>query len=91
MKINKEKHKMQLTLGELEAFINEIKTQHPEDYKDIPVYIGDDDELNGVHCAWYKNYIPVAPEEDENIPWRDIISESSCCQLGDDEVAIIIS
>ena len=45
MKINKEKHSQQLTIGELEKFINAVKTQHPKDYKDIPVYIGDDDEL----------------------------------------------
>ena len=91
MKINKDKHNMQLTLGELEAFINAIKTQHPKDYKDIPVYIGDDDELNGVHCAWYRNYIPVASEDTEETSWREIIGENNCYQLGDDEVAIIIS
>lgn len=91
MKINKEKHKQQLTIGELERFICEVKTQHPKDYKDIPVYIGDDDELNGVHCAWYRNYIPTASEDNEDVSWRDIIGENNCYQLGDDEVAIIIS
>lgn len=91
MKINKEKHNMQLNLGELEAFINAIKTQHPDNYKDIPIYIGDDDELNGVHCAWYRNYIPIASEDTEQIPWRETIGESDCYQLEDDEVAIIIS
>ena len=91
MKINKENHKMQLTLGELESFIGAIKVHYPEKYKDIPVYIGDDDELNGVHCAWYRNFIPIAKEDSESIPWRDTIGESDCYQLGDDEVAIIIS
>ena len=91
MKIDKEKHNQQLTVGELEKFINAVKTQHPKDYKDIPVYIGDDDELNGVHCAWYRNYIPIASEDNEGATWRDIIDESNCYQLGDDEVAIIIS
>lgn len=91
MKINKEKHSQQLTVGELEKFINAVKTQHPKDYKDIPVYIGDDDELNGVHCARYRNYIPVVSEDNEGATWRDIIDESNCYQLGDDEVAIIIS
>ena len=91
MKINKEKHSQQLTVGELEKFINAVKTQHPKDYKDIPIYIGDDAELNGVHSAWYRNYIPIASKDNEDVPWRDIIDESNCYRLGDDEVAIIIS
>ena len=91
MEINKEKYIEQLTVGELEKFINAVKTQHPKDYKDIHIYIGDDDELNGVHGAWYINYIPTASEDNEEVYWRNIIGENNFYQLGDDEVAIIIS
>jgi len=24
-----------------------------EEINELPIYIGDDDELNGIHCAWY--------------------------------------
>ena len=34
-----------------------------ENLEDYPVYIGDDDELNGIHNAWYTN---VLFENDED-------------------------
>ena len=91
MKINKEKHGTQLTLGKLANFIETISKQH-KNWRDIPIYLGDDDELNGVHCAWYTNYIPTADIDMENNRWRDIIFENcSNIQLDDDEVGVLIS
>jgi hypothetical protein len=43
---------MQLTLLDLENKIKSIK-KITKNYKNIKVYIGDDDELNGIHCCWY--------------------------------------
>jgi hypothetical protein len=41
----------QLTLGQVEKIIAELK-KLKADYKNIPIYLGDDDELNGIHHAW---------------------------------------
>ena len=35
------------------------------DLSTLPVYLGDDDELNGVHCGWYCEVID-GNSEDEN-------------------------
>ena len=35
-----------------------------EEFLDIPVYLGDDDELNGVHCGWYIETIDENDKED---------------------------
>ena len=92
MKINTENHGKQLTLGRLALFLDRVKAAHPDDWHEIPVYLGDDDELNGTHCAWYTNYIPTADKDDEECPWRETINDyGSGYPLGDNEVAIIIS
>lgn len=31
----------------------------------MPIYIGDDDELNGIHTAWYANIISGDNKDDE--------------------------
>lgn len=93
MKIIKENHKGQLTIRDLERMISALKAAYGESAKDIPVYIGDDDELNGIHCAWYVNHVPTVKEcnNDEGY-YRELIEESSGNNsLGNDEVAILIS
>ena len=47
----------QLTIGELEKKIKYLKKHLPDKYKDIKVYLSDDDELNGIHCAWFTNIV----------------------------------
>lgn len=49
----------QLTLGDLFNFIADLTQKHMslEELKALPVYIGDDDELNGIHCAWYNELV----------------------------------
>lgn len=43
----------QLTVKEILAQIIDLERRYGKAALDIPVYIGDDDELNGIHCAWY--------------------------------------
>ena len=45
----------QLTLGDILAMVQELKKQGMTlaEIKKLPVYIGDDEELNGIHSAWY--------------------------------------
>ena len=49
----------QLTIGDIYRLVNELKSQGMtlREIKKLPIYIGDDDELNGIHCAWYNNFI----------------------------------
>lgn len=39
----------------------------------LPVYIGDDDELNGIHCAWYAE--PVDPNNEDHADLVELINE----------------
>ena len=56
----------QLTVGDILELVNELKASgmNLREIKRLPVYLGDDDELNGIHCAWYRQLIDVSNEED---------------------------
>lgn len=58
----------QLTIGEILDFIKTLTKEREmslEDVRALPVYIGDDDELNGIHCGWDCRIVDVDDEEDE--------------------------
>ena len=42
----------------------------------LPVYIGNDDELNGIHCAWYTNFMDAKNPEDADLV--ELINEDRC-------------
>lgn len=42
----------QLKVRELILMLKEAEKQYGYEVLDMPIYIGDDDELNGIHCAW---------------------------------------
>lgn len=58
----------QLTLGNILAFVNELKNQGMtmDEIKSLPIYLGNDDELNGIHCGWYTNLLDADNTEDED-------------------------
>ena len=58
----------QLTFGVVMKLIAELKKRgySDEQIAALPVYIGDDDELNGIHTAWYADLIDVNNENDED-------------------------
>lgn len=93
MKIIKENHKNQLTLKDLKKMITALECAYGKRSEDIPIYLGDDDELNGIHCGWNIAFIPTKNEElDGEEEYRETISENyGNNELGDDEVAILIS
>ena len=39
----------------------------------LPVYIGNDDELNGIHCAWYAE--PIDPNNEDDADLIELINE----------------
>ena len=55
----------QLTLGDILKFVAELKKagMGTKAIASLPVYLGQDDELNGIHTAWYTNLVdPGDPE-----------------------------
>jgi hypothetical protein len=68
----------QLTVGNILAFVKELKDggMPLSEINKLPVYIGDDDELNGIHCAWYTNLVDSNDTEDEdNVYTVEMINE----------------
>ena len=60
----------QLTLGDILKCVNTLqkKGMTLKEIGELPIYIGDDDELNGIHCAWYVEDID-ANSNDENMQY----------------------
>jgi hypothetical protein len=46
---------MQLKMKDITNMIIKLKNSGMslQEINELPIYIGDDDELNGIHCAWY--------------------------------------
>lgn len=66
----------QLTFRDIIGFAAILKKQgmDNDEILSLPVYLGDDDELNGIHCCWYTNLIDVNNPNDENLV--EMINES---------------
>lgn len=58
----------QLKLGDILEFAKTLKKNGITDkeIKSLPIYLGDDDELNGVHCGWYTDLVDADDTENEN-------------------------
>jgi hypothetical protein len=58
----------QLTLGSILGRVSDLVKggMTMKEICELPVYIGDDDELNGIHCAWYTNLVNADNTEDED-------------------------
>lgn len=66
----------QLTLGDIIDSIKKMQDSGytKEEVRKMPVYLGDDDELNGIHCAWYCQPIDANDENDKD--FTDLINGS---------------
>ena len=85
---------VQLTLGDILRFAKELKDDGmtPKEVYDLPIYLGDDDELNGIHCGWYTNLVDADDTEDEdNVYTVDLINENRCNIKLEKGKAILIS
>ena len=67
----------QLTMGNILATVEKLKAEgmSVKEICELPVYIGDDDELNGIHCAWYSQ--PVDPNNEDDADLVELINERS--------------
>jgi hypothetical protein len=68
----------QLTIGDIMKFIKEVERTGMSlgEIMKLPVYLGRDDELNGIHTGWYTNLIDPDNPEDED--FVDLINEDRC-------------
>ena len=84
----------QLTLGDILRFVKQLKDEGmslSEIYK-LPIYLGDDDELNGIHCGWHTNLVDADDTESEdNVYTVDLINENRCNIKLEKGKAVLIS
>ncbi len=59
----------QLTINDILALCAKLKANGMtmEEIKALPIYLGDDDELNGIHCGWALDFVDSnnTTEDDE--------------------------
>ena len=83
----------QLTFGDILEFAEILKKEKgltEAEVKALPVYIGDDDELNGVHCGWNCSIVDADDEYDSYVV--EMINErSGNYKLEGRDSAILIS
>lgn len=68
----------QLTMGTILNVVNYLKEEGMtlKEIKELPVYLGCDDELNGIHTGWYVNI--VDPKDADDADLVKMINEDSC-------------
>ena len=85
VKIDTKAHKEQLKIGDLEKLIGQLKQVYVN-YKELPIYLGRDDELNGIHTAWSCGNIT---EDDYDL--REMINENYVnIEIKKEEIGVII-
>ena len=66
----------QLKVRDIYKVVNKLsKTMDFDKVMELPIYLGDDDELNGIHCGWYCELVDETDKEDyapEMIKDRDL-------------------
>ena len=70
----------QLTLGEILKFVEQLKKagMSLKDIKALPIYLGDDDELNGIHCGWDIGIVDADDDDEDNQYIIEMINEDRC-------------
>ena len=65
----------QLTLGDILKCIARMQNDgmSTKEIAALPIYLGDDDELNGIHCAWYVQ--PIEPNNEDDADFVELINE----------------
>jgi hypothetical protein len=68
----------QLKMDNILEFCAELmkKGMTMEEIKALPIYLGNDDELNGIHCAWYANLVDTNNEDDAD--FVEMINGDGC-------------
>ena len=70
----------QLTVGDILAVIKRLKDDGMllKEINALPVYLGDDDELNGIHCGWALDVVDTDTDDEDIAYLVDMINEDRC-------------
>ena len=65
----------QLKLGDILKFVSELQKagMSTKSIASLPIYLGRDDELNGIHTGWYINL--VDSDEEDDADFIELINE----------------
>lgn len=68
----------QLTLGDLMDLVEILLKQGMSMAKvrALPIYLGDDDELNGIHCGWYTNLVDAESNDEDTVYLLEMINDN---------------
>ena len=69
----------QLTMGDILGLAKSLKASglSQREINKLPVYLGDDDELNGIHCGWYVQVVDSESEDEDDKYTIELINENS--------------
>lgn len=58
----------QLTINDIFALCAKLRQEGMtmDEIRELPVYIGNDNELNGIHCGGYTDFVDSNATEDED-------------------------
>ena len=68
---------MQLKVKNLLALAQQLQKQGMtlSEIKELPIYIGNDDELNGIHTAWHAWLVDTASDNEDDMYLIEMINE----------------
>lgn len=69
----------QLTINDILALCAKLRSEGMtmEEIKALPIYLGNDDELNGIHTAWALDFVDSNNTTDEDEFLIEMINEDS--------------
>ena len=81
---------MQLTMGTILQLIKALQREGmtAKEIAELPIYIGKDDELNGIHTGWYVQLID--PNNEDDADFIELIKED-CSNVAIKGKSILIS
>lgn len=79
----------QLTMNDIYNLCNMLQSRG-YDLSKLRVYLGNDDELNGIHNGWYCELVENKGEEEDNLI-VDLINENIGSNIEKNEKFILIS
>lgn len=59
----------QLTMNNILNVVKQLKEKGftDKEIKNMPIYLGNDEELNGIHTAWYCQLVDSKDEDNEDL------------------------
>ena len=82
----------QLTINDIFALCARLRQtgMTMEEIKALPIYLGNDDELNGIHTGWALDFVDSHNTTDEDEWMVEMINEDRC-NVKLDGKAVVIS